>query len=120
MALDMVQSVGHGFSPQTVFAVLIIEQKHTKKVYPNPVSCVGCANLLTVSAQRRNHNLLYSAIKSTIDAALRVWEATSPFIKALGDGCYTVVRKDGNCLHFFGFRFHARLIKEGLVLVLQG
>jgi len=57
MALDMVQSMGHRFILQTVFAVLIIEQKPTKKAFPDPASCVGCANL-TESAQRRNRNLL--------------------------------------------------------------
>jgi hypothetical protein len=50
-------------------------------------------------------------------------EATSPFIKALGGGRYTGVRKDWNskelCSHFFGFRFAARLIKEGPLLTLH-
>ena len=57
MALDMVQSADHGFGPQTVFAVSIVEQNLTKKVFRNPVSCIGCASLKE-SAQPRNHNLL--------------------------------------------------------------
>jgi hypothetical protein len=51
-------------------------------------------------------------------------EATSPFIKALGGGRYTGVRKDWNskelCSHFFGFRFSARLIEEESLLTLHG
>jgi hypothetical protein len=57
MALDVAQSADHGFGPQTVFAVPIVEQNLTNHVFRNPVSCVGCASLKE-SAQPRNHNLL--------------------------------------------------------------